>query len=218
VLSPVKVLILGGCELNSPYWVLRGMFVVSLIIYSVNFVVDRFQNKTIIKSLFVLSALVISAAISKIALFCFFGTLLAWLEKNINELLKKQIFYFIVILGSLGLYVFGQLFESLIFFSALIVFIPKIEFLNNIFSSKVFSFLGEISFGVYSFHWPLYCSVGALTMMSFANGLKTPIAIIIAMLITTIITVVVSWLYNRSFEKMSGKLTGKIFAFLIKSK
>ena len=183
--SPIDVLILGKSSLNSPYWVLREMFVASLIIYAADYILNKFSQRPIGRLLTVIGTLFISLLFnhlldSNIIVFCVLGAILCWCEKDIHVLLEKQWFYFGILVIALAISVLDK---------ALIICVPKIGILNNVFSSKLFEFIGNISFGIYSFHWPLYCSVGGLVIVCLAAQTGLLISIILAMAISFILTI-----------------------------
>lgn len=206
------VLILGNNSLNSPYWVLREMFFASILIYTITLINNKLKDKIGLR--FLIAGLVALGAIiiSKTAFFCFVGSLLAWCEQDFTVLLKKQWFLFVLIICSLSLTFLGTRYRSILFFTSIIILIPKVKILDNIFSSKFFEFLGKISFGIYSFHWPLYCSVGSLVILGLYKTVGLGVAVIIAMTVTTVLTTVFSWIYNISCEKVSNDIAKKSYS------
>ena len=73
--SPIDVLILGKSSLNSPYWVLREMFVASLIIYAADYILNKFSQRPIGRLLTVMGTLFIALLFnhlldSNIIVFC----------------------------------------------------------------------------------------------------------------------------------------------------
>ena len=217
--SPIDVLILGKSSLNSPYWVLREMFVASLIIYAADYILNKFSQRPIGRLLTVIGTLFIALLFnhlldSNIIVFCVLGAILCWCEKDIHILLEKQWFYFGILIIALAISVLDKSYMKQLFFLALIICVPKIGILNNVFSSKLFEFIGNISFGIYSFHWPLYCSVGGLVIVCLAAQTGLLISIILAMVISFILTIILSWLYHISCEKLSGFITKQIYTIL----
>lgn len=219
ILSPVDVLIFGKCILNSPYWVLRDMFIASLVIYTVNYLFYKFSKKHLMKLIVGATVLIISLVLSNIVFSCFFGAILCWLEKNIKSIIQKQWFSCLVIICTFSLSFISQNFRSLFFFSSIIICVPRIRFLNKVLSSKIIQFFGDISFGIYSFHWPIYASVGAIILVDFYTKDESMvlISIIIAMLSSMVVTVVLSWIYHITFEKISGHITRKVYSLITRS-
>ena len=65
--SPIDVLILGKSSLNSPYWVLREMFVASLIIYAADYILNKFSQRPIGRLLTVMGTLFIALLFNHLA-------------------------------------------------------------------------------------------------------------------------------------------------------
>lgn len=221
LMSPIDVLIFGKCSLNSPYWVLRDMFIASLIIYAANYILNKFSQRPIGKLLIIIGTLGIALVLnhvlnSKISVFCLLGAILSWCEKDIHILLGKQWFYFGILVITLAVLVLDKSYMQQLFFLALIICVPKIGILNSIFSSKPFCFIGNISFGIYSFHWPLYCSIGGLLIVCLTPQAGLLVSIIVAMISSAIITIVLSWIYHISCEKISGYITKQAYMILCK--
>ena len=217
--SPIDVLIFGKCPLNSPYWVLRDMFAASLIIYATDYLLNKLSQRPVGRLLAVIGALCMALVLnhlldSKIVLFCTLGAILSWCEKDIHVLLGKQWFYFGILVITLAVSALDKSYMQQLFFLTLIICVPKIGILNSIFSSKPFEFIGNISFGIYSFHWPLYCSIGGLVIVSLAAQTGLLISIILAMVSSFILTIILSWLYHISCETLSGFITKQTYTIL----
>ena len=215
LISPFEVLLLGKARLNGPYWVLRMMFISSLIIYLIHYL--YFKLKASQYESFSFSVLMIitifSCFLSPIITACLAGMLVSFYEKSDITTKPCYAFWFIVI--AMAVYFLPDTLNSIIFFAALIVFIPRIRLLNTIFSSKPFQFAGSISWGIYSFHWPIICSVGALSIV----GLSTQIGIIEAYTVTfffvLILTVLLSVCFFYSLERLAASLTKKMNSLLL---
>lgn len=222
LMSPIDVLLFGRCSLNSPYWVLREMLIASLIIYLASYL----KNKTIIQKwggnwIVPIASLGIAFVVShfldsKIIIFCVLGAILSWCERDISSLKEKQLFYVFILLVALGLSIVDKSYIQRMFFIALLICIPKIKILNSIFSSRIFKFTGDISFGIYSFHWPLYCSIGALLIIKTADQVGLLSSILLAMVGSAVATFLISWLYHITCERFSGFITKKVYYFLSK--
>lgn len=208
--SPIDVLFYGACSLNQPYWVLKEMLVASIIIYILKYCYLSLSKKN---EALCFSALIIITfsffSVSPVIFACLIGMLVSICE-NIPEILTKSYFAFWIMLIALFQYLLFQHFVFNIFFLFLIIFVPKVNFINNILSSKLFVFLGEISWGVYSFHWPLMCSLGALLIITLQPTVGLLYAFAIACVIVSIITLVISFIFNLTFERLSSYLSSRI--------
>lgn len=199
--SPVDVLILGETTLNGPYWVLREMFFSSIIIYFFAWLKNRFANNNIILFALLITT-VISMVFSNIIFAGLFGMLLHSLEQdNKKEVLSNKIFIVAAIAFCASLYFIPRSRIACLFFGALIVFLPKLPLINAIFSSKIALFFGKISFGIYSFHWPVFCSIGMLSLINMQQQFGLLKASAFCIIISIVATIIVSILFYYTFEK-----------------
>ena len=199
--SPIDVLFLNKYDWNAPYWVLREMFYASLIIYVFNYL-KTCMKKDIILVLVAAGLIVGYIGIYDVGVACLIGMLLSWMEKDDKK--------YIVILIALGAFVVYKGYYSWVFFCLLIKGLPKIEWLKKLFSSKAMLFLGKISFGIYSFHWPVFCSLGMIIFMKTCGVYGAVIVLIVSGICTTVLTIVISIVYYYVFEKQTYQLIGKM--------
>ena len=199
--SPIDVLLLGRTVLNSPYWVLREMFITSIIIYFLNWLKNKINNQNVFYTvLFV--ALISSMAISNVVFAGLFGMALCILENtNKTEILSNKIFALMIVVFSAALYFIPRSRISCVFFGALILLIPRLPIVNNVLSSKFMGFIAKISFGIYSFHWPVLCSVGMLVLLNTYKRIGLLSASLTAVAISIILTFIISIIYYFCIEK-----------------
>ena len=218
LLSPFKVLFLKQTTFNNPYWVLREMFIASIVIYIISYLKNKFPkyNKLIVAVS--LALVFVGFKLSSIVSACVIGMLLGWYEDRIEKIVTTSGFAISAVLITFLCYFLPRTQISLLFFSSLILYVPKIKILNSIFSSKVAEFIGKISFGIYSFHWPLYSSVGALFIIYLSVYFNLKIVLILAVVLTVLTTIILSYLYNITFERFAGFITKKIKGILFKTK
>ena len=207
--APFDVLFLGATALNDPYWVLREMFLSSVIIYFLTFIKERFANKNIYIIISFI-ALFAGMVFSKVVFACLFGMLVYAFEKDSDLMLKNKWFAFFAAVFTASLYFIPRSRISCIFFAVLILFIPKMPVINRILTSKLAEFIGRISFGIYSFHWPVLCSFGLLTLIKLSEKTDLLTACIISAAVSVAITLVISVAYYHIFEKNIYKLLKKI--------
>ena len=198
--SPVYVLVLGKCSLNSPYWVLKDMLIASYIIYILGYLRYRFPKCAVLLDFACLAFALFGGKVSSVISACVAGMLVLRFEENIGELFSNRAFAVSAISTSFLMYILSRREISYFFFASLIILLPKTKVLNAIFSSKIADWLGKISFGIYSFHWPLYCSVGALIMISVGNVYGVLAAIVCCWCITILLSII----YNITFERFSS--------------
>ncbi len=212
--APIDVLILGISSVNRPYWPLREMLIASVVIYALIYIKAMLGERKGIFALVLFAALLVSYHFSDVVFTCLWGAALAWLEEG--ALTRSQLFPVLVIAMALIAYVEGSFMLEVLFFSALTVFVPRSRLLNGFFSSRSMSFLGDISFGVYSFHWPVYCSVGLSVLLRLGNETNLLAVFAMAAGISVCMTIILAYLYHISLEKLSGTAVKKLTALLQK--
>lgn len=214
--SPIDVLFLGKCVLNSPYWVLREMFTASIIIYILKYVHSWLAKKheALYFSLLVLIVLLLST-LSSVITACLIGMIIS-LYENEKSIFEKSYFAFWAIVTSMLFYTSSLSYINLIFFLSLLVFIPKIKFADKIFSSVPFNFLGKISWGIYSFHWPVMCSLGAILIITLHSKAGIPGAYLTACIVCGLVSLFLSTIYYFTFERLSSYLSSAINHFMKK--
>ena len=218
LLSPFYVLILGKCSLNSPYWVLREMFIASAAIYLITYLRQKLPTLKKWIDLLCLGFAVFGHLISPTVSACIAGMIVCRFENVSQEFCRSRLFAFCAIGLSLTMYVLPRTQISCLFFSSLILFIPKTKIIRSLFSSKAAVFLGKISFGIYSFHWPLLCSVGALIMLSADSREQFVPCLFAAMGSCVVLTLLLSIAYNITFERLSTCLIRRIKSLFEKAR
>lgn len=201
LLSPINVLILGKVSLNSPFWVLREMFFTSLIIYFLQFLYCKIKKNSIFLSI-VGVVFFTSMILSNVVFAGIFGYIINLIEKNKeNKITTNKIFIFLAIIFSVSLYFIPRSRISCIFFGCLILLIPKLPFICSIFSSKLAQYINKISFGIYAFHWPVFCSIGMLCLIKFSQNTGLLTACIISYAIAVLTTILISVCFYHFIEK-----------------
>ncbi len=197
--APVDVLILGKCTLNSPFWVLREMFVSSIIVYFFSLLENKLKNKNIFLVI-VWGTLFTSLIISNIVFASVLGMLLYYFEKD-NNLMSNKISLFASIIFCASLFFIPRARISCVFFGSLIILIPKLPLLNTIFSCRTAQFINKISFGIYSFHWPIFCTFGMLILVNLSQKYNLFVSGILCSVISVIISLLFAVFYYYVFEK-----------------
>lgn len=221
----------GMCRFNDPYWVLKDIFHASLMIYVCSFA-DHILQRIFQKRIPILPAVFLAAAWlqQKFFVIAFLGGYLTGIfREQIDQLIRKKTFLWII--GVVLAVFFGYhgctgflpvLINSIPFFICIwcvtLVLFHRFEALQNAFSGRFFRFLGQLNFGVYSFHWPVLCSVGALVMLAGLERQWDPGWILLATLaISVLCTVLIAWIYSHTVERICGWITAKLALLLRKA-
>lgn len=202
--SPIDTLLLSNCYFNSTYWVLRDMFFASLVIYAFLYVKDKI-NKDVLSMLIYSAVLILSLLFSKIIFVCLLGVGLALYEDIVHKFTNQRISICILI-GSFLLYILlPNTYTTILVFLCLILLVPQINFINRFLNLKFFDYVGKISFGIYVFHWPIICSVGAKILLALSDIMGLGGALSIAVLVSVTLSLGLAVLFNKTAEKWCGK-------------
>lgn len=209
--SPIDVLIHGNCALNGPYWVLKDMFFASLIIYALKYVYHILSDKHEALGLALLIAVTFAfIPVSNIIFACLLGMLISVYENSAAAEKKQGAAIIGILLVSLLQYIVTENFVFNIFFVILIILTPRVSFLDASLSKKPFGFLGDISWGIYSFHWPLMCSIGAMLIIALQPRTGLTASYIVSCVAVSTATIVISFIFRITFEKLASFLTAKL--------
>jgi len=131
-----------------------------------------------------------------------FGMMVALLEKEENKyFFKNKIFVFSLLVLCAMMRTIPRQRISCVFFATLILFLPKLPLLNKLFSSKLAEFVNKISFGIYSFHWPVLCSIGMIILMNTYQKSGLGMSCFVVAGACIIITILMSIVYYYCIEK-----------------
>ena len=202
LLGPFRVLLLGDHVMNGPYWVLRGMLLASMAVYAFNYIIHRFPNKYV---QYILAAVLLmsSSFFDEPYRGCIFGFLVYCFENRTDET-KEYYFAFIALLAFFA-YAFSRKVEAFAAFGLIILLAKRSSMLDRFLSCKLFLAMGKVSWGIYSFHWPVVCSVGGLLICVFAKKSLTA-AYFVAAIVCVIVTALLAIFSKVTIERVTSKL------------
>lgn len=215
LLSPFTVILLGDNRINGPYWVMPMMFLSSSVIYLLNYFFNKLKNthKEIIQCIIETTFIIACAFVFPILSAHIIGMLVSEYEDHFKNI---RFFYtccaLIIVISAFFLP--RRINESLSF-GIIILLCPHLKILNKLLSVKIFQFLDSISWGIFSFHWPLIYSVGALVLISFSQKTNLNTAFFIGFVTVSLLTICISIIFNKSFEKISMRITNNIYNFCL---
>lgn len=214
IFDPIYTVLEGGSKFNSPYWCIHDMFVVSIFIMAFNLLKNYFYS---LKYLF--SFLIICWCMGENMIYqaCICGMLCQWYEKDICKIIRYK-WVGRILLGTCAILTLFQVKNDwgMIYFSVLLLTIPQFPAIEKILSSKIFVKLGRISFGIYSFHWPLLCSVGAALLLYWYEFLPADFVLLSVFGLTGITTILLSLLYYVTLERLSYWCIDRICGYINK--
>ena len=204
--GPIMV-ILGKPVLNSPYWVLRDMFISSVAIYGLKYGLKKFfaQKRELAFSI-LMTITVASMAVSQIITACLIGMVIS-LYCDDKEIITTPGFAVWSMIVGMAIYFLPPSVVASVFFASLVIFIPRVECINRLFCSKAFQYLGKISWGIYSFHWPLICSLVALIIVNCSSQFGLSGSYLAACILTGMASIVLSAIFYHTFERLASRLT-----------
>ena len=214
LLEPFRVLLLGVCAFNGVWWVLRDMFLASLEVYLLTFLRGRQALLTdLLHAVLLLFFLLSGADPYHIHFSVLAGALLGryapWIEKNLNRLpsMFRTCLCLLLLCIPLIAFPFSLACVHDLAFLCLVCAVPSLPSVSRVMGQL--ACLGRLSFGIYSLHWPLFCSIGLTLLMKFAGHMSGAAAYVLAMLVSAALTVLLSVLYHVSVERFSGHLCKK---------
>lgn len=215
--SPIDVLISSKCFFNSPYWVLQNMLIASLFIYLLVYMKSKITSLkiysffifTIIFGVFILN-LKFNIFYSTIIFGCFLGAIISLYEEQIEKFIDNKMAIITFILSIIIYLLYPNLYTSIFLFATSVLFIPKITLLDKLLKNKILEYLGKISFGIYSFHWPVICSMGSLVIVLSWNKINPVFSITLTSAFSIFATIVISDFYNITAEKWSTKIVKNV--------
>lgn len=217
--APVDVLLFGRSQINSPYWVISGMFYASLLIYFLQFLTRSLSDTW--RLVIFLAAAVCLFFCKKVISACLFGAVTRQLSDllSVNRKTSGITLFFSILSIFLYMWVIYRrpnfaVFFFICFFVAFFLFVDKTQPAKKLFSSRFLVWLSSLSWEIYSFHWPILCSVGSLFLLSLSPHLGLPVAYGLSCLTCVFLTLLISILYHHSLAKLSSDLNAKINAML----
>lgn len=212
ILDPFKTVLIGGSKFNAPYWVIKSMFIGSIYVYALSYIKNE-KKIFILPVLFIICGCIFFLPYKSIAISIILGACLYWFKDIIDKILTRYFMLFVILTipTILIMKYVGSNIGYVTFFMFLMVYIEKYSLLKNIFSSKIMLFLGRYSFGIYSFHFPVFISIGAMILIKLfslnVSGIET---LFITWGVCITITILISVIYNITLEKWSMIIINKV--------
>ncbi len=229
ITEPFRVLLLGKSTFNPVWWVLRDMLFASLLVYLIAFIRSRLhsgQKAAAVYADLLLPALAVFFIFARKDIY--FSVLIGALYGTHEAAVGSAIGHRKWICGILLLAPLagfrdpnwvphsGVLCLTDFSFVCFLIAIEHLSFLNAVFSKL--DKLGSISFGIYSLHWPVFCSIGLLMILRGIATIPGSRIYLISVLVSGIITICLSVLFRATVERWSGAFCRKLDHLLADSR
>ena len=216
VVSPFSVLLAGNARMNGSYWVLRAMFFSSLLIYLLRFLCVKWKaaEHPVIMCCILLLVTALSYFVSEIMAACLVGMLLSLFENSIGT--SKRSLALCLIMSAVLVVVLPGNLKYVVFQAAWMPFLPRLRFVYALLSSGPAQWLGKSSWGIFSFHWPVICSFGALSLLRLSMYLGLRAAYLLSFFVVLIVTLAISVTYSLTLERLAARLTKTINDCVVK--
>lgn len=206
----------ASCQFNAPFWVVRDMFLSSVIIYICNYVdYGRERKNNIIPILCFLNAVYVDRPV---IIACLAGYLLGYYKDQVSKLVERKLLYLVLVIAvflcakllmvqKILPSVFDKICLYIIVWCAIVAYINQSVKLVKFFSGKIFLLMSKISFGIYSFHWPVICSIGSYVLIKgLENKWGTINLLGLSLLVSVLCTIGISIIYRLTVEKTADKI------------
>lgn len=220
-----RIIVLGDSSWNAPFWMIQGLFLGSIIVYVMMWIREKTRINRIILSVI---CIFLSFYVNSIACMVVIGASLHSVDIKIK---KNQIVYLLIlIVGSISLimlwglhhYIYCMVdnfiilphiidinqYFKMIYATAVLLMIMTTDILKKIFSNKALVYIGRISFPVFAFHWPLFCSLSTRLLCNHMQDYE--LWFWITLLVTLVTVLIVSGLFHITIEKWCNKLVKNI--------
>lgn len=215
-----KVMTKAKCGFNSPFWVIRDMFLSSVIMYVCNYVDHgREQKNNVLPIVFFVCSLYLDRPV---IIACLAGYMIGYYREQVGRLAQRKTLFWLVVAaafcsvklmmkGKILPTVFDNIFLYILVWCAIVVWVNQSSGLSKFFSLKIFLLMGKISFGVYSFHWPVICSIGSYILVrGLENQWRVLTAFGVSLLVSVVCTVILSVIYLVTIEKTADRIVRMI--------
>ena len=221
ITEPLRVLLFGASTFNPVWWVLRDMFFASLLVYLITWtrnLLSAGQRAATVCAELVLPAVIVFFIVTgndiyfSVLIGALYGTHEAIVSRAIGH--RKWICRILLLAPLAG---FrdpnwvphpGVLCSTDFSFVCFLFAVSQLRGPNTVFSKL--EKLGSISFGIYSLHWPVFCSVGMLMIIKGIANMPGSRIYLISVLVSGIITICLSILFHATVERWSGAVCRKL--------
>lgn len=224
--SFIRTWFYGDSTLATSFWMLSKLFIGTFVCILMSLITWKYP-----KNAFVFYVFLILVYIDRSNLIFAFvlGTLIAWISVYSTKLFNRYAGIFALLLGVLlGGYPSGveptNFYKYISFLSyidlhiigaALTIYgLFSCQVLQKLLSTKIFRWLGQISYSVYLIHILVLFSLSTAVYKLLINYMGYYLSVGISFVVSLAMIVCLSSLYQKYVERLCNKLQGKIFILL----
>lgn len=216
----------GDSTLATSFWMLSKLFIGTFVCILISAITWKYPKTAFIFYVFLI---VVYSNRSNLTLAFVLGTLIAWGSVYLPKLFNRYVGIFALVIGVLlGGYPSGveptNFYKYINFLSfidwhiigaALTIYgLFSCQILQKLLSTRVFRWLGRISYSVYLIHIFILFSFSTAIYKLLINYMGYYFSVGISFVASLVMIVGLSFLYQRYVEKLCNKLQGKIFNLL----
>jgi len=226
--SFIRILFFKSVLFAGPFWMLSELFIASLFLLVCNYI--RTKSNLLVALVFFLMAIAMMIRGSYVIVSCLLGYCISFYHSKLLKISSKTgerslvgLLLVVILLScthSLICNYFGKFISvprifsingwwNTVYAAIFFVLVSSIHSLQNILSSAVIKYSGEISFEIYCLHWPVLCSLGALLFLEVYPASYNA-AFIITLICVLCATLGASILYNKTLGKVSTFIINRI--------
>lgn len=221
------ILFVGNYDLSNAFWMLAQLFYGTFTSIILSVISWKYKKHAWLIYLLVSCALF---NYGNLQIAFVFGTLLAWMHINQPGWFNKYAGIALLVVGLvLGGYPSGVVPTNFYrYFSAVSEFdihalgaicvlygVWSIKEIQSLLSTKVFSFLGKISYAVYLIHIPLLFSLSASLFLYARAYFSYSYCVLFSLSISLVVLILAAYLYHRYVEQKSLSLQNKILSWFL---
>lgn len=219
-----------GKGLNPMFWVIRHMFLASIILYFVSYIENKFSKRAYKAIGIIISLLILSYAPTLFVGACLLGRYLSDIVTCISakKTTRKMTIIHIIILifvicmlsgvqnmiGEITSFEFVKIspYWEVLYAFVMLYCIGAVPTLKDTLSNKYMDLCSKYSMSLYLIHWPVISSFSAFMVMLMAKKIHFSVWYFSILLATSIIMILVLILYNNTVVKVETKITNKIMS------
>lgn len=211
LVNPFKTLFIGISDFISPHWCLKDILSGTCMIYLACYLSSRqeiLKKEVAFASMLAVLSVIMMIMRKPLIIVVLMGAFLDGGEKLLEKYIKRTLVINILLfLTPLIAFVFNtkSIVDAMCWGLSLIG-VKNIGTLNKMMSKTFLSNIGgAMSWGIFSYHYPVICSFTAITFLSLFGHVTNTCLFIICLMISIIITVAISLVDLKMFDPITKR-------------